>query len=345
MGRAVILASVVFVALTQASTDPHDEYDYQKAVDSDKKKLETSIDTLTEVTKDYRKAAENRTHAQKVAARLADEVFREAADDATQDKQKAMNDFNSALTTLKSSTAGQYKDAEKAVRQKSREVERLEKQEKEDALKRLHSKGRAEKDRVHKTVQEAKDAFRQLQDDRHHLVKAMRRAGRGEHGTHGYETVDHDLEHYAERRQNDAERQNDKTADAIEHVFENAHDNLEHREERTHEAASHQRNRAIQEVVDVLIDLHQESTQQTGVKQTGAEQAELDKMNKQMKSLTKNLPPSAAPADANKALFAVPLDARCVSFFAAGSLGLLTLFLFVRRTRPASIQEPLLRTW
>merc|ERR1719191_1917669 len=88
------------------------------------------------------------------AENLENEMSSAAAVETRSQKQKALNDFNTALSALKTSTAENQHDAQKTVRQKSHEVDKLERQEKKDAMKELRGQRRSERDHVRKTYQE-----------------------------------------------------------------------------------------------------------------------------------------------------------------------------------------------
>lgn len=124
--------------------------------------------------------------------------------------------------------------------------------EKLDTMKRLSNKASSDNEVADNTYQDYKDALRKLHHDGHQLVHAMHRAGRGEHGTHGYETVSHDLEHFSEHHADLAERLHNQVSRGIEHIFDRARDNLEDKEMRAHQESALKRNSANVEAAQEL---------------------------------------------------------------------------------------------
>jgi len=262
------------------------------------------------VAKDYRKAHQNHSDATAFALNLAEDAFHQAAMDASPHKKKAMDDFNNALSTLKStSPTGNWSGAEKVVMQKSNQVHKVERHETEDAKARLRNKRREQSKQVRQAYDEARGAARTLLKDRDHLENAMRHAGRSENE---YETVSGELEHHAESRSEYAARNMEEASHAMEHIFERAEDRLMDREEHMHEEASQKRSQAIEGAVDALrqqagkqklyssmpatIDLMAKADQkQRDWKQeeSNAQQA-VDSDKEQLESASKNLEKVAA---------------------------------------------------
>jgi hypothetical protein len=311
MGRVVILFSLAVVALTKTATETktatvvHDESYYQKAVESDKKALDTAISKMDKSNED-KLSVTNRTHAKVLARSLAEICYDEAANAVSSDKAKAQADFNNAMSALKISTKDQLEDSEKTVRQKSSELDKLEAQEKHDAMRRLSNKGSSERKMVEQAYQKAKEALRNMNHDHHHLVKAMRHAHRGEHGTHGYETVDHDLEHWSEHREGRAEHLNEAATKAIERIFEDARDALVDKEMKFHQASAQKRNEDIEEALQAVREGTQQELYSAGI-------------------------------GGSLSLF------MSVFLLAAGSFGLLLFSVY--KPRAVSNSEPLLQTW
>jgi hypothetical protein len=252
----MILTSLALLTLTEAATNKDSanaqdsESYWHTTVSSDKEALSSAVSGMEAVAQDYRRASQNRSHAAALSLNLAEKAFNDAHGDKQQDHQKAVTDFNNALKQLKSVGAkGNWKDAEKTARQKAAQVDKLERQEAEDAKSKLRTDRSSESNKVSHAYQKAKTAANTLLRDRKHLAIAMRQNGKSEHE---YESASEQLEHHAERQSESAEHNRDDATDAIEHVFEHAQDRLDDREQQLHDHSTEMREKALDEAVSSL---------------------------------------------------------------------------------------------
>jgi len=237
------------LALTAANAQDSESH-WKNTVDSDKTDLSMAISNMESVAHDYRKASQNRSHAARVSLNLAEKAFNNARDDAQKDKQNAMADFNNALDDLQTSSAtGNWRDAEKDARQKSAKVDKVYRQEKEDAMQRLKVHRAHESKKISESYDQARHAANKLLRDKNNLKRAMRHNGRSERE---YEAMVEKLEQHAERLRDYAEDNRDRASDAVEHVFEHAQDHLNDREQQVHDRSIDERERAIEEAVSSL---------------------------------------------------------------------------------------------
>lgn len=236
----------------------------QNLVDSDKFNLESAMSKMRNVAMEYRRAATNKSHAQAFAINLVEEAQTRAANNAKHNSRQAMNDFNQALSTLKG-TSGNWKDAEKAARQKSQNLRNQQEEEQKDARQLLRNKREAQKDDVHRSYREARQTVRNMLKDRKSLMEAQRRAGEKESV---YEGDDDRNEHFAERYADKVEHEKERAEGAIEHIFERAEDHLMDQGRKNLDAASHARQQAVQQAVDTLSKAqkaaHQSHTMEKG---------------------------------------------------------------------------------
>merc|ERR550514_2612100 len=119
-----------------------------------------------------------------------------------------MTDFNQALRNLTSvSATGNSKDAERVVKEKSTQLDRVEQQEAEHAKMSLRMERQHERNKVLHTFNKAETAANKLLRDRSHLESAMRRNGKSEQE---YESVSQQLEQHAESQRDYAEHTKDQ---------------------------------------------------------------------------------------------------------------------------------------
>merc|ERR1719409_402444 len=92
-----------------------------------------------------------------------------------------MNDFSTALSTLKSAPpTANFTALERSARQKSQNLDKLEEAQQRNAKEKLRSKRNAQKDEVRRSYRETRQAVRNLLNDRKNLMDAQRRAGQSE---------------------------------------------------------------------------------------------------------------------------------------------------------------------
>lgn len=225
------------------------EQQARKAVASDKDQLELSMQNMKKLAMAFQRAATSDAQTKSMAMNLVEEARTNAANAVKQEKDKATDDFSQALSTLKGSSAQGQEGAEKAARQKSKNLANLEKEEQRDARERLHAKRNAQKDEVRQSYRQAHEASMNLLRDRKGLMKAQRRAGEKESV---YEKEEGMNEHVAERSQGTAESLFEQAEGSIEHVFERAEDLLLDQGQRDRENANNARHQAVQEAVATL---------------------------------------------------------------------------------------------
>lgn len=217
-------------------------------VNSDKEEVGQAVANLRNAAANFRDA--NRTQTRALAINLAEEARTQARDATKQKKEQARNDFGKSLSLLEhAAPTGHWKDNEKAARQKSEELDKLDHEEEKDARERLRSQRKSAEDKVRQSYRTAHQAAKHLLKDRNRLMHAQRRAGEKEHV---YEKEEGMNERFAEHSQDEAEYHNDKARMAIEHVFEEAEDYLIERSRRYRDEATDKRHQAVQGAVKTL---------------------------------------------------------------------------------------------
>jgi hypothetical protein len=222
-------------------------------VGSDKEALGSAISGLDAVAQEYMRASQNHSHASALSLNLAERAFSSAHGDARKDQQRAEADFNKALKDLKSASAkgnlSEVETAEKVAKQKAAKVDKLDRQVAENAKRSLRTQRSGESKKVMHAYQKANTAGNKLLKDRNHLEEAMRRSGKSEED---YEGLSQHLEQHAERQMEYAERNRDRTADAVEHIFENAQDHLDDRTQQQHDRSAEMREQALEAAMSSL---------------------------------------------------------------------------------------------
>jgi len=248
------------LAFAAAANVQDEESSWSNQVNSDKQALSSAISNMESVGHEYREAVQNSTHARQLSLNLAETAYGKAHDAAHADKQNALNEYNKALAHLRSAdlNATERKDAEKAARQKSDQVDKAFRREGDNARNHLKMQRADASKKVHDAYEHTKAAAHKLKRDSKSLERAMRKNGKSERE---YEGMAQDVEQHEERLSDYAEDNRDRAADAVEHIFEHAQDHLNDREEHQQERASDERENAMQEVMDSLV--RQQASKQT----------------------------------------------------------------------------------
>jgi len=257
MARAMKFTSLALALLATANAADANAADseslWSQQVNSDKQALSSAISNMESVAGEYRKAAQNDTRARQLSLNLAETAYGKAHGAAQNDKQNALTDFNNALTNLKSGYTmnnTERKEAEKAARRKSDEVDKVFRQEGEHARNHLKVQRAGADKKVHDAYDQTRAAAHKLKRDSKSLARAMRKNGKSEQE---YEGMSQDMEQHAESQTDHAEDNRDRAADAVDHIFEGAQDHLNDREEHQQERANDERERAVDEAVDSLV--------------------------------------------------------------------------------------------
>jgi superfamily II RNA helicase len=282
-------------------------------------------------------------------------------------KQQAESDFNTYLSELKSASfTGKWSSALKQVEDQARYLDKLDDEENRDAHERLHSKHASQRSEVKGSYREANRAASNLLRDRNRLENAMRRAGAKERD---YEGEEEKNEMLGEHSQDKAEDMHDAATDATEDMYERAEEKLhalQRANRKDQHAASRERHQQVHDALKTLKSAAQKTektekqSEKTYTKETqkkgdaiegtqgsardaiagtqGANQneSELERIQKQMESLQKGMPPVTS-----EELLDAPVDFSSLSLLAVGSVAFL-VFSYVRRARPSPVAPPLL---
>jgi hypothetical protein len=327
-----------------------EQKDAQQTVDSDKTRLSNAMQSLDKV----KQSMTNKTRAEALVASIAQGSLDEAAENKRAEKKQADSDFNTYLSELKSaSPTGNWSSALKKVEDQARYLDKLDDKENRDAHKRLHNKHASQKSEVKGAYREANRAASNLLRDRNRLEDAMRHAGAKERD---YEGEEEKNERLGESSQDKAGDLHDTATDATEDIYERAEEKLHALQNRKDQhAASRARHQQVHDAVKTLKYAAKKTEKQNektytkksqkegdaieGTEGSDQNESELGKIQKQMESLQKGMPPvAAAPSEE---LLDAPVDCGSLCLLAIGSLAFLVFF-YARRTRPNPIARPLL---
>lgn len=250
-----------------------------------------------------------------------------------------MKDFNKALSNLKASSPKEqgWRKAERDVREKSRQVSKIDEEEEHDARRKLHGKGKAQQDEVRQSYHAAQEAIKNLMKDRARLETAQRHAGVKEAE---YEKEEMANEFFAEHSQDYAERQQEQASEAVENIMERAEDHLlqeQHRNSKREVAAQH-RHEAIRGALESMYKTAEADKKED--KTFSAPEAQLASLKNSLEGLKSGIDAKSSPSVQLASAAPSPFVGLCL--LAVASSGLLVAFYLRISTKPTPIAQPLL---